>query len=247
MRQAPDEPPEASTIGWFVLALATFVVAYVRVSTAEQAERGASLEAQRDRCERYAALYELELVAVHSDEGASGKTLDRPGLAAALDDVRRGRATGLLVARLDRLTRSVQDLGALLAGALAPERAALLSVAEQVDTATAAGRLVVHVLGAVAQWEREAIAERTAAALEAKRARGELAGTAPYGWRVAADGVHVEADPDEQAALKRLIELRAAGESIRGIAEALEAEGHPARGARWHPTTVARLLRRRDG
>lgn len=84
----------------------------------------------------------------------------------------------------------------------------------------------------------------TRAALVAKKARGERVGGVPLGARVAADGVHLEADPGEAGALEIVRELRAAGVSIRGIAAELTARGVPARGERWHPTTVARLLRR---
>jgi hypothetical protein len=84
----------------------------------------------------------------------------------------------------------------------------------------------------------------TRAALAAKRARGELVGTAPLGQRVAADGVQLEADPREAEALALVAQLRADGLSVRAIAAELNRRGVPCRGGRWHATTVARLLSR---
>jgi site-specific DNA recombinase len=219
------------------------VIAYVRVSTDKQAESGLGLEAQRAKVAGYCALYDAELVRVYEDAGASASTLDRPALAAALEELAAGRADALLIVKLDRLTRSTRDLGDLLDRAQR-EGWALLSVSESLDTGTAAGRLVVGVLGAVAQWEREAIGERTAAALAAKAARGERVGAAPYGQRLAADGATLEADPDEARAVALVAQLRADGLSVRAIAEELQARGVPARRGRWHPTTVARILAR---
>jgi len=142
------------------------VVGDIRVSTEQQADQGVSPDAQRAKLEAYAQLYELDLVAVIIDAGVSANTLDRPGLQQALGMLRKGQATALLVMKLDRLTRSIKDLSLLLERYFA-KRYALMSVADQVDTSTAAGRLVVHVLMSVAQWEREAIGERTREAVAA--------------------------------------------------------------------------------
>src|SRR5712692_3087072 len=125
----------------------TKAVGYIRVSTDKQAEHGVSLDAQQAKLAAYAALYDLTLVEVIVDAGASAKTLNRPGLQRALGMLRKGKATALLVAKLDRLTRSVEDLGELIRTVFVPGKADLLSVGEQIDTCTAAGRLVLNVLG----------------------------------------------------------------------------------------------------
>ena len=221
----------------------TAAVAYLRVSTEQQATEGVSLEAQRRKVEMYAELYGLDLVAVEVDAGVSAKSLERPALDRARAMLASGEAAALVVVKLDRLTRSVADLGALVEDCNR-QGWALLSVSEQIDTRTAGGRLVLNVLASVSQWEREAIGERTRAALAHKRDRGELVGTAPIGTAVAADGVKLEADPAEARALDLVARLRADGLSIRRIADELNARGVPARGKRWHPTTVARVLRR---
>jgi site-specific DNA recombinase len=211
----------------------TKTVAYLRVSTEKQADHGVSLDAQRAKIAAYAELYDLELVDVVVDAGASAKTLERPGLQRALGMLRGGRAEALLVVKLDRLTRSVRDLGDLVDEYFASGRWALLSVGEQVDTRTAAGRLVLNVLASVAQWEREATGERTSAALQHKAAAGEYTGgRVPYGFRLGPDGVRLEAAPDEQAVVAHVRAQRAGGTSLRRIAAALAAAGVVSRGGR---------------
>lgn len=127
------------------------VIGYTRVSTEEQAREGVSLAAQEAKLRAYAELYELDLVEVVIDAGQSAKTLARPGLQAALAGLEGGRAQGLVVAKLDRLTRSVRDLGTLLETYF-KSRFNLLSVADQVDTRSAAGRFVLSLLTSVAEW-----------------------------------------------------------------------------------------------
>jgi hypothetical protein len=122
-----------------------------------------------------------------------------------------------------RLTRSVVDLGTLVERYFAPGKAALLSVGEQIDTRSAAGRLVLNVLASVSQWEREAIGERTATAMQHKAAQGEYTGgPVPYGYRLADDGLHLEELPAEQAVIAETRRLRAAGLSLRAVARELD-------------------------
>jgi DNA invertase Pin-like site-specific DNA recombinase len=101
-----------------------------------------------------------------------------------------------------------------------------------------------RIVDAFAEYERQIIRARTRAALGAKAARGERVGEVPLGARVAADGRHLEADPREREALATIRRLRESGLSIRRIADELNRAGVPARGKRWHPTTVARVLAR---
>jgi DNA invertase Pin-like site-specific DNA recombinase len=219
------------------------VVGYVRVSTGKQADTGHSLEAQRAKLDAYCALYGYELLIVEADEGASASTTDgRPGLARALELCRAGKADAVLVVKLDRLCRSLRDLGALL------ERARrggweILSVGEQLDTSSASGRLVASILGAVHQWEREAAAERTSAAMQGMRTAGlYTGGIVRYGFKLGADGRTLEEDADEQRVLVLVRELRAKGLSLRAVARDLEAAGYYARGGKsWAPYTLSKL------
>jgi site-specific DNA recombinase len=222
-------------------AAPTRAVAYIRVSTEKQADAGVSLEAQQAKVRAYASLYDLELVDVVVDAGVSAKTLDRPGLSRVLSMVKRGEVDAVVVVKLDRLTRSVADLGELVERYF--QRAALLSVSEQIDTRTAAGRLVLNVLASVAQWEREAIGERTSAALQHKRAKGERVGSVPYGYALAADGVRLVEVESEQAVVREARTLRASGLSLRQVAARLAGRGLVARsGAPFAAVQVARML-----
>jgi site-specific DNA recombinase len=220
-------------------------VGYIRVSTEDQASNGVSLAVQRDKLAAYAGLYGLDLVDIVEDAGESAKTLRRPGLQRALAMLRDGSADALLVMKLDRLTRSVRDLGTLIETTFNAEtgKPALLSVQDQVDTRTAAGRLVLNVLVSVSQWEREAISERTTAALAHKRAAGKVYGVTPFGFdRVGDDLVPNE---DEQGTIKKIQSLRIEGKTLAAIAAHLnEAGATTKRRATWNPCQVQRVLER---
>src|ERR1051326_61178 len=175
-------------------------IGYARVSTARQAEHGVSLEARAEKIRAMAVVHNAELLDVIVDGGESAKSLQRPGIERLLALVESKRVQTVIVAKLDRLTRSVRDLRALLE-LFEKRKVALISVAESLDTGSAAGRLVLTIMGAVSQWEREAIGERTRDALRHKRANGERVGNIHYGYHLAADGAHVEPDDAEQAVL----------------------------------------------
>lgn len=211
----------------------TRTVAYLRVSTDKQADKAVSLDAQRAKVAAYAALYDLDVVEVIVDAGVSAKSLDRPGLARALEMLRKGTGEALLVVKLDRLTRSVRDLGDLVERYFALGKSALLSVSEQVDTRTASGRMVLNIMATISQWERECIGERTAAAMQHKASVGEyIGGEPPYGYRVAADRVRLVPVDGELAVLSEARRLRAAGLSLRAVARELDARGIRSRVAR---------------
>src|SRR6202167_504979 len=131
-----------------------------------------------------------------------------------------GSVEGVSVATIDRLTRSVKDLCTLLE-CFERRGVALISVAESLDTGSAAGRLVLNIMAAVSQWEREAIGERTRDALRHKRSQGQRVGNIAFGFRLAGDGQHVEPDPTEQGALAEIRRLRREGTTLRGIASTL--------------------------
>lgn len=221
------------------------VIGYTRVSTEDQSSNGVSLDAQREKLTAYCALYGLELVEVIEDAGASGKSLNRPGMIRALEMLRRGQVDGLVVAKLDRLTRNVGDFADLIEHYFS-ERAgrSLFSVADQVDTRTAGGRLVLNILISVAGWEREAISERTATALRHKKSRSEVYGPTPLGYARTSDDRLVEI-ADELATVRRVHELRAGGLSLAKIAAVLKQEGRATKnGGTWHPVTVQKILKR---
>src|SRR5450755_109350 len=199
-------------------------VGYVRVSTDKQADRGVSLEAQAEKIRAMAVVHNTELLEIIVDGGESAKSLNRPGMERLLALVDAGQVQTVIIAKLDRLTRSVKDLCTLLER-FSRRGVALVSVAESLDTGSAAGRLVLNIMTAVSQWEREAIGERTRDAMSHKRSNGECVGNIQFGYRLGADGKHVEPNPAEQAILAEIRRLRQGGSTLRGIATALNHRG----------------------
>lgn len=213
------------------------LIGYVRVSTSEQAKEGHSLAAQKDKIHQYCELYDHELVWLFGDEGESAKTTDRPGLKNALEHLRS--ADGLIVTKLDRLTRSVGDFASLIDGPFKTK--ALVSVNDAIDTTTASGRLVLNVLMSVAQWEREAISERTKETLAHMKREGKRVGSVPYGWKDV-EGRLVE-DPKEWEVVRLARELRANGYRWYAILWMLDHQGYRSRsGAPFLVTQIKRMV-----
>jgi DNA invertase Pin-like site-specific DNA recombinase len=218
-------------------------IGYVRVSTEEQATDGVSLAAQRARIVAWATANDTELLDVYTDAGLSGGRADnRPGLQTALDAACKAKAA-LVVYSLTRLSRSTRDALAI-SERLDAAGADLVSLSEKIDTTSAAGKMVFRMLAVLAEFERDQISERTATAMQHKRARREYTGgEPPYGWRVAGDGVSLESEPVEQAVIRAAHALRPSGMSLRRIGQHLAADGgSPRNGAAWHPQTVKLVL-----
>jgi len=215
-------------------------VGYLRVSTDEQRN---GIEAQRGQIERWASTAGVTIVAWHTDEGISGgAALDkRPALMAALDSVRAAKAGLLVVAKRDRLAR--ETLFAGMIERLAQKHGSRIVSADGTATDdTPEAAMLRGVQDVFAQYERALIRSRVKAALSVKKSKGERVGSVPYGSRLSADGTHLEPEPEEQAVLARIRSLREAGRPLRAIVTDLETSGARARGARWHLTTVARLV-----
>lgn len=222
------------------------VVTYSRVSTAEQRDHGVSLDAQESKTSGYAALYDLEVVAALSDAGESGKNLKRPALQRALAMLRNGEADGLVIAKLDRLTRHVGDWQSLITEFF-NERSGkqLFSVGDSIDTRSAGGRLVLNVLLCASQWEREIIAERTKEALAFKIRNGERVGAVPYGYDLGDDGRTLIPNSAQQAGLALMRQLANEGQTLRQIAAAMQEAGFRSKsGKPWAHGSVAQILRR---
>ena len=221
---------------------------YCRVSTEEQAAEGVSLDAQENALRAYCALRRLDVAAVVVDGAVSGgKPLHtRPGGRRVLDLVERGTVGSVVAYKLDRLFRDACDCLAVTAEW--DRRAVALHLVDlggqAIDTSTAMGRFMLTVIAGAAEMERNQIRERTAAAMAHKRTLGEYTGgAAPYGWTVAADGIHLAADDAEQAIISAALGLKAAGLSLRKVGAELEGRGLlPRSGGHWHANTVRSLL-----
>ncbi len=201
------------------------MVLYVRVSTEEQAVFGHGLDAQRADLERAAEYQSWKVVELIRDEGVSGKDLDRPGLRRALELIVADKADGLAVAKLDRLSRSVIDAG-MLAEWFGVAGARLVALDLNIDTSTPSGTMVLFVLAAVAQWERETIAARTRDGLAALRAKGM-----PTGRPAVADLPEL---------CQRIAVMRSQGLTLQAIADALNADCIPTirGGTHWRVSSV---------
>jgi DNA invertase Pin-like site-specific DNA recombinase len=204
------------------------VAAYIRVSTDDQARNGVGLDAQRQRIIDEAERRGWDLT-WFVDDGYSGARSDRPALQEALVGLKDGTYETLVSAKLDRLSRSVVHLGSLLEQA-ETERSALVLLDFDINTATPTGRLVAHVLAAVAEFERQRIRERTREALAQVKAQGTRLGRP----RQLSEEV-----------VARVVTERGEGRTLRRIADGLNADEVPtAQGGRqgW-PSTVAGVLR----
>jgi site-specific DNA recombinase len=223
------------------------VVGYVRVSTEEQASEGVSLAAQEEKVRGFAKLHDLDLVAVEIDAGVSAKSLARPALVRALVMLDEGQSDGMVITKLDRLSRSVSDWNDLIRSYFGPEAGKqLFSVGDSIDTTKAAGRLVLNVLMSVAQWERESTVERVRDAMAYKRSRSERVGPIPFGFDLHADGKTLVPNPAEQVIIADIRAMHAAGSSTRAIAAELGRRGVPTKrgNAAWVHTAVAKILAR---
>jgi DNA invertase Pin-like site-specific DNA recombinase len=203
------------------------VVGYVRVSTDEQAVSGLGLAAQRAAIEAECARRGWALVAIHED-ALSGKNLDRPGMAAALAAVESDAASTIVVAKLDRLSRSLVDFASLMARAQAGQWN-LIALDLGIDLATPAGEFLSNVMASAAQWERRVIGQRTRDALAVKRAQGVRLGRPQM---ISADLV------------ARIRAAHKAGTGWSALARQLNDEGVPTAhgGTRWYPSTVRAVV-----
>lgn len=219
----------------------TKAIGYIRVSTQEQATSGYSLDAQKAKLEAYAALYDIELTDIVVDAGVSAKSLKREGLQRVLQTLDNGGADAVLIFKLDRLTRSVKDWNVLIEKYFTNK--ALLSVSDQIDTRTAAGRLCLNVLMSVAQWERETIGERTSTALQYKKSQGQHIGSVPYGYEAIDKTLAVV--ESEAAAIALIKDMKEQGLKLQAIADELNAQNIPTkRGGKWYATSVKNVLER---
>jgi DNA invertase Pin-like site-specific DNA recombinase len=205
------------------------VLAYVRVSTSEQAESRAGMDAQRAAILEEAARRGWESIEFVEDAGFSARNVNRPGLSLALDRLKRGEASVLVVSKMDRLSRSLLDFAAIMQRAQR-EGWALVALDSPADLTSPSGEAMAGVMAVFAQLERRLIGERTREALAKKREAGVRLG-------------RPRLIPQEVEA--RALALRADGLSVRKIGAQLAAEGFEPPGCRaWQPSTLARVFAR---
>jgi DNA invertase Pin-like site-specific DNA recombinase len=205
------------------------VIGYVRVSTEEQGSNGAGLDAQRQAILSECARRGWQLVRIEEDV-LSGKNMRRPGLLRALEACESGAVSGIVVAKLDRLSRSLVDFAGLLARARA-EGWNVVALDLGVDLSTPAGEFLANVMASAAQWERRIIGQRTREAMAIKRAQGVWVSRP------------VSIPPTLAGRIRR---MRGRGMTLQAICDRLNREGVPTprQGREWRPTSLRAVLRR---
>ena len=217
-------------------------IGYIRVSTEQQADEGVSLEAQKAKIAAWCLVNDYELVSVQVDAGISGKSMDkRPGLLDALKSLKKGMA--LVSYSLSRLARSTKD--ALSIGeSVAKKKADMVSLTEQIDTTTAAGKMMFQMLSVLAEFERNLVAERTTNALQHKKRSGQkYTNQTPYGFE-AIEGRLVEVKQEAEV-VAEIQAARSSGSTLQAIADNLNGRGIPTKtGKTWALATIHLLLKR---
>ncbi len=218
-------------------------VGYVRVSTDQQVDHGVSLETQHERIRAYALLHKLNLVEIVSDEGISGSIplADRAGGRRVLDLLRH--VDHVIALKLDRLFRDAAD--ALVQTRIWDRKGIavhLIDVGGQtIITSSAMGRMFLTMMSGFAELERNLIAERTAAALQHKRAKRQVYNHVPLGFVRAGD--QLVPDKGEQEVVEKIIAMRATGMAYGKIAASLNDDGITGKlGGRFHASTIHKIV-----
>ncbi len=216
-------------------------IGYIRVSTEEQAKEGVSLPNQRKRIEAFCVAKDWALGHIYADEGISGSSLKRDGVQELISDCKQGVFDVVVIYKLDRLTRSVKDLGTLIE-LFDKSNVAFSSVSDNFDTTTANGKLVLNILGSVAQWERDIIAERTRDAISHKKSERQIYNHLPLGFEAGQDGRLIE-NEKELEIVRRIRSMRTQGLSYQKIADRLNGSDVPTKkGKKWYGVTVSKVL-----
>jgi site-specific DNA recombinase len=223
----------------------TRVAIYTRVSSAEQAEKGTSLESQAEQLEAFCKAQKWEVFNQYTDGGFSGKDGNRPALQSLRRDAKAGYFEKVIVWRLDRLARN-QRLILELEAEFREQDISLFSIKEMVDTSTPIGRTVFQVLGLTAEWERESIITRTTTGRLQRLKEGHWAGgPAPFGYNYDRETKNLVINEEEAAIVKMLYDLYASGKSLGAIADHLNKalispRGKTSKG--WYRTGIRETL-----
>lgn len=198
---------------------------YTRVSTAEQANEGYSIDEQERMCKAAIESKGWNYVCTFSDPGITGRTMDRPGLQAMIRAISDKKVNAVFIYKLDRLSRKQRDTMTIIEEVLMKNDVALVSLNETLDTSTPWGRAMIGILSSFNQMESENIQMRTAMGRKAKAEKGGYAGgKPPIGYRVS-DGELVVV-PEEAEIVRLVFKLRNEGGTLVGIAEELNRRGY---------------------
>lgn len=214
---------------------------YARVSTDEQAKEGYSIGAQCKKLQQYAELNDWDGI-LYVDDGYSAKDLNRPQAIQLFKDIEDKKIDTVVVYKLDRLTRNVKNLYELM-DLFDKNDCKLISLTESLDTSSASGRFFITMLGAMAQWERETIGERTFVGMKEAIKAGKVNGRAPFGYRKV-DGkftIHEQ----EAEMVRTIFDKYNRGIGVDTIIKDFQKDGLVPIDKPWDATKVFRILESR--
>jgi len=217
------------------------VVGYVRVSSQEQANEGISLAAQKEKIKQWADLHDAEILEIFEDAGISGTKSNRPGLMSAMKMACQNKAVFVVYA-LSRFSRSTSDTLKFTAQ-LQKANAELVSVSEQIDTLSAAGKMVFRILSVLNEFESDLGGERTKAALDYRKQKGlKTGGFVPYGYTANKEG-KLSIDPKEKQVIDEIKKMYESGSRYAEIARYLNSKGILTKtGKQWQIQTVKNIV-----
>lgn len=220
-------------------------IGYVRVSTDEQKQHGFGIDTQHSTIRSYCEAMGYPLETIIADEGISGKDMNRPGIQRVIEMIQSGQYAGIVVSKLDRISRNLKDILVLHDEIMLEIGATMVSIKEQFDTATPVGKLMFQIIGGFAEFERSMIKDRMWGGKIEKVKQGKFAGgRPPYGYNLI--GGKLVPNAAEAAVVRQVFQLKALGYSLGKIAALLIEQNVPTRqNGKWSRKHIKTMLDRK--
>lgn len=211
------------------MKISSRVVGYIRVSTAEQAEEGYSIDAQQNVISQKCKFEGKELIGIYADRGISGKSMvNRLQLQQMLQDAKEGKFDEVWVWKTNRLARNQYDLLTIVKK-LESYNVAFKSCSEAFDTTTASGKLMMNVLASIGEFERETIVDNVKMGMKQRARTGKWNGGIILGYKSVPTNeteTRLEIVPEEAGTVRKIFELYASGKGLKAIANQINHEGY---------------------